>query len=187
MGDVGTNDWCILRTASRQTLPLTKALSDEGFCTWTPTEIQQRRARRDYPRETVTVALMPSIVFADYARLTDLIRLARAGMQYQVWDAALRRMVVRGMPHFRVLRDADHYARVRDVELAGLRRAEKLRLTMVKAATIKAGDNVRVLGGAAEGLRGTVESVKGMFATVQFGAAAVPFIVAFGLLEMAES
>lgn len=181
-----TAHWCILRCASTATLPLVKALAEEGFAAWSPTEVQRRRARRAIPASDVTVALMPSMVFADHARLVDLIALARGGLQHRVWDAALRRHVVHGVPHFRVLRVGDRYARVGDGELSGLRRAESVGLTLVKAKTFRPGVTVRLLEGAGEGLRGQVESVSGIFAMVQFSGFSLAWKVAFHLLEVAQ-
>ncbi len=176
-------DWCILRTQSANTLPLAKALSDAGFTAWTPTEVQTRRARRAIPRQDVTVALMPAIVFASYDDLADMIRLSRSAMPHQSWDAGARRMVMRGWPHFTILRIGDRYARVADRELAGLRRAESVRLTLAKKKTFVPGVAVRLMEGAGEGLRGTVKSVKGTFAEVRFPGFSLNWTVAFHLLE----
>lgn len=187
MIDRGGEYWCILRTASVATLPLVKALGDDGYRAWTPTEVQVRRARRSIPKQEITVALMPSMVFADHARLPDLLGMARAGMQYQVWDAQLRRMVTKGLPQFRVLRIGDRYARVADGELAGLRRAESVGLKPIKVRTLRPGVRVRMLTGLLEGLLGTVVNVRGDFARVQFPGWSETLTIAFHLLEVAST
>jgi len=137
--------WCILRTGSAQTLPLCKALCDDGFAAWTPTEVIVKRARRDHPRAEVTVALMPSIVFAGYEQVSDLITLSRTALPHMVWDATARRHVARGWPQFRVLRIANRFARVADGDLAGLRRAESVGMTLAKRKTFVPGVTVRLM------------------------------------------
>ena len=178
--------WCVLRTAASQTLPLAKALTDDGIAAWTPTEVKQMRARRQVPAYELTVALMPSVVFAPYDRLSDLIMLSRTSMPYKVWDAAVRRMVARGWPHFTVMRIADRYARVADRELIGLRRIERVRLTVAKRSMFRPGVAVRLIDGPGEGLRGTIDSVNAGFATVSFPGWALSMKIAFHLLEIAE-
>lgn len=180
-----TQHWCILRTASAQTLPLARALSEDGFRAWTPTEVIVKRARRAIPRTEATVALMPSIVFAGYDQLAELITVSRTALPHMVWDPELRRHVAKGWPQFRVLRIADRYARVADSELAGLRRAESVGQTLIKKRTFRPGVSVRLIDGAGEGLRGTVESVSGTFAKVAFPGWALSMTVAFHLLEAA--
>lgn len=178
--------WCILRTGSAQTLPLCKALCDDGFRAWTPTEVRAMRARRSVPAYDLTVALMPSIVFADYASVPDLITLSRSALPHLVWDAQAGRHVARGWPQFRVLRIAERYARVADRELAGLRRAERVGLTRAQRKAFVRGAAVRLVEGAGEGLRGVVDRVDGdgTFAWVKFPSFAVPWKVALHLLEV---
>ena len=180
---VAGGNWCILRTGSAQTLPLCKALGEDGFAAWTPTEVRVMRARRQVPSHELTVALMPSIVFADYDRVPDLITLSRTMLPHLVWDAAARRHVAKGWPQFRVLRIADRYARVPDRELAGLRRAESVGMTLAKRKTFVPGVTVRLIEGAGEGLRGVVERVAGPFVMVKFAAFPLAWKVAFHLLE----
>jgi len=178
--------WCILRTGSAQTLPLCKALCDDGFAAWTPTEVIVKRARRDHPRAEVTVALMPSIVFAGYEQVSDLITLSRTALPHMVWDATARRHVARGWPQFRVLRIANRFARVADGDLAGLRRAESVGMTLAKRKTFVPGVTVRLMEGAGEGLRGVVERIggDGLFAWVKFPVFPEAWKVALHLLEI---
>jgi transcription antitermination factor NusG len=183
VGDDNGQTWCILRTQSLNTLLLAKALADQGYRAWTPTEVRRLRARRTIPAQDVTVALMPGVVFGEYDRLPDLITLSRAIMPWRQWDAAVRRMVVRGVPHFTALRIGDRYARVADRDLSGLRLAESARLVKVKRETFKPGERVRLIAGAGEGLRGVIVKIGRDFAHVEFNSFAAPWEVAFLLLE----
>lgn len=168
MAETGSS-WCVVRTESRQTLVLAKALQDAGFAAWTPVQTVTRRARRQHPAQDVVLPLMPGLVFADWDRLAELI-----AMPYLQWDPETRKHVQRGFGHFRILqlagdRAAMRYARVSDRDLAGLRQAEARAQVAVKRRTLRKGAAVRLSEGAYEGLRGTVEGVKGAFAEVRFG------------------
>lgn len=183
MVEVDGSDWCILRTQSPQTLGLAQALTEAGYRAWTPTEVIVRRARRAIPRQELTVALMPGMVFAGWDQLSALLELSRSSQPYRTWDADLRRMVLRGVPYFRILRLADRYARVGDRELSGVRMAESLRAVRVKRQTMKAGAQVRMIGGLLDGLLGTIETVQGRFAQVRFPGWHMPVATALHLLE----
>ena len=183
MGEPGAAFWCILRTGSGNTLGLPKALTEAGFGAWTPTEVRNTRARRSIPAKEITVPLMPAIVFAPYDSLSDMIRMSRSSMPYLAWDAAARRMVAKGWPHFTILRIGERYARVADRELGGLRAAESVRATIAKKKTFVAGSRVRVMVGLLEGLLGTVVSVHGVYARVQFPDWSETLTIAFHLLE----
>lgn len=175
-------DWCIARTQTGQTLALARGLTEAGYQAWTPSEVIVRRARRSIPRKEVTVPLMPGIVFVDYARLAELIALARSNMNYQAWDSEQQRMVARGLPYFRILRVDDRYPRIRDAELSGVRLAEAKGMVRVKRQTLKAGASVRLREGPFEGLTGTVQSVKGTFAQVRFATWPIEVTIALHLL-----
>lgn len=184
---VEAGDWCILRTQPAQTLGLAQALVDAGYRAWTPSEVIVRRARRAIPRQELTVALMPGMVFAGWDHLAALLDLSRSAQPYRVWDAGAKRMVLRGLPHFRPLRVADHFARVGDRELTGVRMAESLRAVRVKRQTMKAGAQVRMIGGLLDGLLGTIEAVQGRFAQVRFPGWHMPVATALHLLEEARA
>lgn len=175
--------WCILRTQSSQTLVLAEALKSEGFAAWTPTEMIVRRARRQRPRSELVVALMPGIVFAAWDRMNELVALSHSSLTFRRWDAELKRMIVVGVPYFRVMKVGDRPARVVDDQLAGLRRAERMSAVLAKKRTFKAGDGVRFSEGAFEGLRGVIGGIVGDFAEVSLPGWAVPVKVAFRLLE----
>ena len=192
MVEAGTSaapqSWCVVRTQASQTLALAASLKEVGFAVWTPTETQQRRARRHHPAQDIVLPLMPGVVFADWDRLDELITLGRSAMPYLHWDAALRRHVSKGMQHFRILQmagatDTMRYARVSDRQLAGLRQAEARGQVAVKRRTLRKGAAVRLSEGAFEGLRGTVESVKGQFAHVRFDTWPVVVQVALHLVQ----
>ncbi len=163
--------WCVVRTQAGQTLNLARALADAGYPAWTPTETRIQRARRSHPAQEIVLPLMPGLIFVAWDRVADLLVLSRNAMPYLHYDPVLRRHVSRGIPHFRILQigtagDAMRYARVSDRELAGLRHAEARAGVAVKRRTLRRGAAVRLSEGAFEGLRGTVESVKGGYAHV---------------------
>lgn len=180
-------DWCIARTQAGQTLGLARGLAEAGYRSWTPSEVIVRRARRSIPRKEVTVPLMPGIVFVDYARLAELLALARSNMNYQTWDSEQQRMVARGLPYFRILRVDDRYPRIRDAELSGVRMAEAKGMVRVKRQMLKVGAKVRLREGAFEGLTGAVQSVKGAFAHVRFAGWPIEVTIALHLLIEVKS
>lgn len=162
----------MVRTQGGQTLTLAKSLQEAGFAAWTPTGTMTKRARRSHPAQEIVMPLMPGLIFVAWDKLGELIALSRNAMPYLHWDPQQRRHVSRGIAHFRILQigspgDAMRYARVSDRELTGLRQAEAKAQVAVKRKTLRKGTPVRLAEGAYEGLRGTVESVKGGYAHVQ--------------------
>lgn len=187
MADPETTSWCVVRTQSGQTLTLTKSLEEAGFAAWTPTATKMRRARRSHPAQEIVIPLMPGLIFVAWDKLGELITLSRSAMPYLHWDPELRRHVTRGIGHFRLLQigaqgEAMRYARVSDRELAGLRHAEARAQVAVKRKTLRKGTPVRLAEGAYEGLRGTVELVKGGYAHVRFATWPMPVQVALHLV-----
>lgn len=187
MVEAGTS-WCVVWTQGGQTLSLAKALQEAGYQAWTPAETVIRRARRSHPAQEIVVPLMPGLIFVGWDKLTDLIALSRNAMPYLHWDAEQGRHVTRGIAHFRILQiespgDGMRYARVSDRELAGLRQAEAKAQVAVKRKTLRKGTKVRLAEGAYEGLRGTVEFVKGGFAHVQVQGWPMTVQVALHLVE----
>jgi hypothetical protein len=159
----------VLRTSAGRTLALAAALNDAGFKAWTPTEIEVRRARRSFQREEIIIPLTPSLVFAGYDRVANLVTLSHSPpLIYQVWDDEKRRMVTRGYPYFTVFLADDQPAFVPDAQLKGLRQAEGRRMARVKSKSFKSGDRVRLTEGAFAGLTGVVDSIQGRFARVSF-------------------
>lgn len=188
VAETANTSWCVVRTQSGQTLTLAKSLQEAGFAAWTPTETVTRRARRSHPAQEIVLPLMPGLIFVAWDKLDELIALNRNAMPYLQWDAALRRHVTRGIAHFRILQigspgDGMRYARVSDRELTGLRHAEARAQVAVKRRTLRKGAAVRLAEGAYEGLRGTVESVKGSYAHVRFEAWPMTVQVALHLVQ----
>jgi transcription antitermination factor NusG len=161
--------WYIMQVVPSRTIQLATALPDAGVEAWTPVEtvrgeppklkeFEKPRPRRKVP-EFITRPLLPSIVFARAEHLAQLIEMARAPVQtYQVWDPALRRLVLKGYPFFRIFRpDARP---IEDRELAHLRKLEGRRKPRGSVKVWKPGDRVRMTEGAYGGLRGVVVAVK---------------------------
>lgn len=188
MADQASTSWCVVRVAGGQTLSLAKSLQEAGFAAWTPTGTVTRRARRIHPAQDIVMPLMPGLIFVAWDKLGELIVLSRNAMPYLHWDPEQRRHVSRGIAHFRILQigspgDGMRYARVSDRELAGLRQAEAKAQVAVKRKTLRKGTPVRLAEGAYEGLRGTVEFVKGGFAHVQVQGWPMTVQVALHLVE----
>jgi transcription antitermination factor NusG len=166
------SDWCILRTAPCSTLRLVQSLEEAGYEAWTPTEAVVRRARRSHPQEEQLEALMPTYVFAKFARLADLLALARSPLlSYRIWDSNKRRMVVRGHPFFRMMPGPDArfpYARVSEAQLQPLRRIADRRRPKTTSVELATGDRIRMIEGCYAGLYGTVVDCDGPFPEVQF-------------------
>lgn len=118
-------DWCILRTAGRSTLPLAAQLGGDGFDVWTPIEYRARLAGRDREQVEQSVAILPGYVFASMDRRDDLLNMARSPtMNYRVWDADQRRIVVKGYPHFSVFLAGGKVCAVSENSLSSLRALE---------------------------------------------------------------
>lgn len=67
------NDWCILRTAGRSTLPLAKSLSDAGYDVWAPSQVPDGPAKR---RHAERVPMTPTYLFARALHVLKLIALS---------------------------------------------------------------------------------------------------------------
>ena len=164
------SDWCIIQTSSAGTLALAAALNDAGIEAWPPTCIDVKRVGRSRDRVEQTVPLMPTFVFARYARIADIAEIARAPAPvYMVWDKTERRMIMRGRPHFRLFRHGSTYPAVADRELDKLRIAERQGKPLKRVHMFKPGEPVRLEHGSGfEGLVGLITEVRGSYATVRF-------------------
>lgn len=155
--DLGS--WVILRMASGDTLKVPTALTDAGFEAWAP-------ADEDGAPMTVSYA------FARMTHLHELLALAHSpSLTYLAWDPELRRMVTRGIPHFRLMRKplgATGWVTVSDRQLAPLRGIEWGRKPRGAVKTVPVDTKVRLEDGGFAGLDGVVVSVRGKFATVMF-------------------
>jgi hypothetical protein len=162
-------NWCILRTAPSRTLPLAAALTEAGFVAWTPQETLTRCMPRSKAKKQISRPMMPMIVFASYERLPELVAISRSPMpSYECWDEAQQCLVTRSVPSFSVFRYMDHYARIADGQLDALRVAEQVGMPRSQARILTPGEPVRYAGAGFEGLIGTVQAVRGRYATVLF-------------------
>jgi hypothetical protein len=147
-------DWCILRTAGRSTLKLAETLAKDGFEVWTPIETKTVQVPRMNAKRKVTLPIMPSYVFARARHLVDLLDLAKMPVKP-------RRGAGRMDPahaSFSVLHAFGKIPLVADRHLSRLRELEQRTAPKPKAdKPLKLGIGVRIKGGAAQGLKGTVE------------------------------
>lgn len=162
-------DWCILRTASSQTLNLARSLADDGFEVWTPAKMEQRRSRNGAKPEGVPTALVPSFVFAASAGLADLVALSHSpSLIYRRWDAEARRMVAHGHTKFSVFRHDGRHVLLPDRALAALRLAERRERPKEQVKQFAVGEPVKLTEAGFEGLTGTVTRAKGRSTWVMF-------------------
>ena len=135
------NTWCILRTAGRNTMPLTASLARDGFDVWTPIETRIVRVPRMNIRREVRQPIMPSYVFANSSHLVDLLELAEPSHA-----------------DFSVLHWMDRIPLIADSDLTALRRIEAKRTPLKKAdRTFPLNSRVRVKEGSFGGMSGDVE------------------------------
>lgn len=164
--------WCILRMSGGNTLSVARSLGEAGFDVWTPVEVHKRRVGRERQERETSMPITPGIVFARDSRLDDLIAMARAPTPtFLAWNPATKRMELHGCPYFSIFRHQGQYPRVADRQLDPLRRAEQRMRPRSKAATVQAGDEVRIPSSAFGGLIGVVDKTKGRFAMVRITAA----------------
>lgn len=160
-------DWCILQCSPSATLNLAVSLGEDGYGVWAPAETREIRKGKARDLVEVEMAILPRYVFARAHHLADLLELSRSpSLQYQVWDAELKRMVTKGHPHFSVFTLHGSARPLSDKALAPLRQLEEqLQAVTARrrerrananrkgpAPTFKAGEIVKVDGGY-EGLR----------------------------------
>lgn len=185
----GCHAWCILRTAPSRTVPLVAVLSKAGFTAWTPQQMAERRVSRVGAMKKISLPLTPSIAFADYDRLPELVALSRAPTPAcRVWDEDARAWTTKRVPPFSVFRYLDAYPRVADRDLDALRIAEQRVRPKGKARTFVAGETVKLIGGGFEGLVGTVQGTRGQYTLVTFGDWNIPVqIAAVNLLPVSAA
>lgn len=141
---MSNSDWCILRTSSRHTIPLSEALADDGFEVWTPIETRVIRVPRNNVKREIRLPIMPSYVFARAHHLIDLFQRAELPIA----------------PRFSVMHAfGDQIPMVRDQHLLKLRELEIKKTPKRKAErTFDPGVIVRVGegGGSFSGMTGAV-------------------------------
>lgn len=171
-----TQGWCILRTSGASTMPLARALRESGFDAWTPIEIQTRRRPRSRNRYDQEAAIMPSYVFADAGRISELLILSKSPTQcYRVWDKDLRRFVTHGIPYFSVFRYGDRFPIIADGSLEPLRVIER---RVGPKQCYNPGDRVKLVDGGFAGMSGVVEGTQGQFILVSFAGFHQPIKIA---------
>jgi hypothetical protein len=161
-------NWCILRMGGGNTLRVAESLSDAGIPTWTPVEYQVRRVGRDRQRETITVPVMPTYVFAGAACLAYLLEITAA-------PSGLH-------PNFSVFRYFDRFPIISDASLEPLRACERNAAREKKPVNFRNGDIVRPTGGGFEGMSGIVEVQRGDYVLVCFPGWDIPIKIASWLL-----
>lgn len=169
------SNWCILRTAPSRTLLLASALTAAGYRAWTPQEMSTIRVGRSRDRKRVSRAMMPTIVFAEYDRLPELVAISRLPPGRSM-----------GLPNFSVFRYLDAYPRVPDRALDALRTAEQRALPKEQMRSFRNGDLVKFANAGFEGLSGTVRGTVGRYTLVDFPGFNIPVkIPAYSLLPAA--
>jgi predicted RNA-binding protein associated with RNAse of E/G family len=146
MGAAG--QWCILRTAARNTLGLAESLAAQNFEVWTPIETRRVRVPRMNARRIVKDALLKGFVFASHDQRYDLMEIAEERGRHA---------------RFSFIREAnDEIARILDSELDGLRWIEaRVNVSAKKIQhTIPEGVTVRVSTGLFSGMTGVVRRSK---------------------------
>lgn len=165
---MSSNQWCILRCAGQNTLPLLRSLEKAGFEVWSPVEMRTRRVPRANFKRRIEQPMMPGYLFARADRLMDLIQASNApGQQHR---------------EFRVYRQQDRFPLIADADLAPVRLQER----KVKPAPegLKIGDDVRLTDGAYAGLRGEVVKGGNKFAMVRIPGFHIPLkVAAYYLLQ----
>lgn len=103
--------WCVLRMAAPRTLRVTVSLAEAGFEVWTPVLDELRRVPRTKRFRAVKVPLLPTIVFAPYVDVPELLAILA--------DPRPRH------PPFRMFRHDNTYPKVPDRQLEALREIER--------------------------------------------------------------
>jgi len=155
--------WCILRTAPSRTLLLAAALTEAGYLAWSPQETRVVRVGPQRKQREVAAAMTPTIVFADYERVPELVAISRMPPSQSM-----------GLPSFGVFRYLDAYPRVSDRALDALRLAEQRGRPRDQVRTFSSGDVVKFADAGFEGLSGTVRGTAGRYTLVDFPGFNVP-------------
>jgi hypothetical protein len=146
----------ILRGPARYTLRLAEAVRAEGITAWAPTEVARPKVPKRRARLTLCEPILPRFVFADAARLLDLLAMSH-----------------RPLAVFSVISEAGRYPAIPDSALEPLRveegRREWNRIRNVKGRPLPRGTRVAMPKGAWEGLSGTVERSSGKVTRIDLG------------------
>jgi hypothetical protein len=156
--------WLILRTSSRATIALADCLLRDGYEAWTPVHTFMKRAPRRRELNEVVVPMLPSFAFARAQHIHSLLALAES--------------FSKPCPDFSVFHYMNNVPLVSDGELSSLRNLEEScrqraavekRKSNRREILFRAGDAIRINGGAFAGMDGVVENDDGKFAMVSFG------------------
>lgn len=163
-------DWCILRCSGPHTLRLAEALRAEEIAAWAPTATVEKREGRDRKRILSPAAMMPTFVFADHARLPDLVSVSP---EWKHWNG--HTMATRGVPAFRFFRQDGRIPRIQDRALDPLRAMERRQIPPQRAVeAFFVGQAVLYPAAGFEGLSGAVTAIQGRFAIVSFPGLPIP-------------
>jgi hypothetical protein len=149
---MANQSWCILRTGGRNTLDLAASLKQDGFEVWTPRELKRSRRPRNVRPEPEPVPMMPTFVFAGAAHLWTLVDLSE-----------------KPNAGFSVFHCIDRFPIIADVDLRGLREAEKDAIPKADRPAYSKGEGVVATDGPYSGLPGKVIRCRGGDALVLFG------------------
>jgi transcription antitermination factor NusG len=162
------DDWFILRTAGRSTLPLAASLAEDGFECWTPVRTQRIRIPRMNIKREVKLPLLPSFIFARATHLHELLELAQMAEKPRR-DPHGGRSSRPAHRDFSVFHYLDRIPMIADRSLDPVRTKEREIVPKKDAPRFDRGAKVRVGSGAFEGLKGKVERCADGHALVIFG------------------
>lgn len=169
--------WCILRTASRDTLSVCDDLKRAGFGAWTPRERRIGRKPRTRKQYNKIFAIMPTYVFAPASSMNSLLSLSIDPR--------------RNCPPFTVFKYGDGFPLIADGELEALRVEEARRNAIFerqknkgrKAPTFRVGLKVLLSEAGFKGLVGKVVESQGSFTLIDIPGFAYPIKIASLQLE----
>lgn len=168
----------VLRMSGPATLGVVAALNEVGIRAWAPQSTAEKRSGSSRKRTTVTSALLPTFVFADYAQLDEILAFrAKPVMGYEVYDHEQKRMVRKGCPYFSIMRYDGRYISVPDRSLDTMRVAEQRGRPIVKGKTFKDGEAVCCPDAGFDGVPGQVLLSRGKHALVLFAGFTIPITV----------
>lgn len=167
-------NWVILRCSGKSTVALVKSLEDSGYLgqVWTPTVETNVRTGPRRSKSKAEVAVLPTYVFCDADRLTDLIAEASSPTSNH--------------PNFSVFRHNGRFVVVPDRSLDGMR-IEQNKKSDSKHIQLPVGERVRTMQSGFEGLTGRVVGGSGKWTFVEFEGFALPVKISTFLLVKEEA
>lgn len=173
--DLGS--WCILRTASSDTLSTCDALVAMGFLAWTPRERRIGKLPRTQKTHIKKFPMMPTYVFAPAVRMDELL--------------ALSVVPATNCPPFTIFKYDGGFPLIADGELDALRAEEERRNEIFerqrdkgrKPPVFKSGLEVILSKAGFKGLRGKVVESEGSFTIIDIPGFVHPIKIASLQLE----